>query len=78
MNIIIEDADTRKFLTIDGSWTEKPVNGLSFASTRVACAAARKEPIGQFNVVGYFADTCQFINMDQGSGKGDGSAPDMT
>ena len=75
MTIIIEDAETRKFLTAEGSWTAKPVEGLTFTSTQVASAAARKELIGKFNIVGYIADTAQFINMDHGRGKGGEPAP---
>lgn len=75
MKIIIEDAETLKFLTTDGSWTEEPLDGQSFASTRVACAAARREPIGKFNIVGYFADTFQLVNMDHGRGNGASSTP---
>lgn len=70
MQIIIEDPETHKFLSGDGCWTEKPAEGMSFPSTQAACVAGRKEPNARFNVVGYFADTHQFINMDYGSGKG--------
>ncbi len=70
MNILIEDAETQLFLLSDGRWTKKPGDGTCFASTRAACAAAKREPIGKFNIVRYFADTNQFINMDHGSGKG--------
>lgn len=75
MTIIIEDPETHKFLATDGTWSDKAVDGQVFASTRVACAAGRRESIGRFNVVGYFSDTSQFINMDHGRGKGSGADP---
>jgi hypothetical protein len=75
MKIIIEDAETLKFLAADGIWTTKPFESLGFSSTRTASVAARREAIGRFNIVGYFADTSQFINMDHGRGKGGESGP---
>ena len=68
MNILIEDAETQEFLASKGHWTKKPAEGASFATTREACAAAKGEPIGKFNIVRYFAGTEQFINLDHGSG----------
>jgi len=35
-----------------------------------ALAAAKKEPMGRFNIVGYIAETKQFINLNHGKGKG--------
>jgi hypothetical protein len=69
MNILIEDAETREFLASAGGWTKKPDKGVKFATTRAALAAAKTEPIGKFNIVRYFAETEQLINMDHGSGK---------
>ena len=70
MTILIEDAKTQEYLASDGRWTKKPDQGASFATTRDAYAAAKIEPIGKFNIVLYFGDSKQFINMDHGSGKG--------
>ncbi len=70
MNILIEDAETLQFLVSDGKWTKKPDEGANFGTTRAACAAAKREPIGKFNIVRYFADTEQFFNLDCGSGRG--------
>jgi hypothetical protein len=68
--ILIEDAATQKFLASGGRWTQTPGEGAIFASTRVACAAAKREPIDKFNIVLYFNDTEQFVNLDHGSGRG--------
>ena len=68
MNILIEDAETQEFLTREGRWTKKPDQGASFATTRAACAAAKRELIGKFYIVLYFGDTEQLINLDHGSG----------
>jgi len=70
MNILIEDAETREFLASGGGWTKKPDQGAKFATTRAAFAVAKAETMGKFNIVRYFAETAQFINMDHGSGKG--------
>jgi hypothetical protein len=70
MNILIENAETLEYLAGDGHWTKKPAEGTSFPATRDAFMAAKNEPIGKFNIVRYFSDTEQFINMDHGSGKG--------
>ncbi len=70
MNILIENAETLEYLAGDGRWTKKPAEGTSFPATRDAFMAAKNEPIGKFNIVRYFSDTEQFINMEHGSGKG--------
>jgi hypothetical protein len=70
MNILIEDAETLKFLATGGQWTGTASEGTSFSSTRAAFATAKKEPMGRFNIVWVMADTGQFINMDHGTGKG--------
>jgi hypothetical protein len=69
VNILIEDAETLEFLTNDGRWTKKPEKGVCFATTRAALAAAKREPIGKFNIVLCLGDTEQLINMDHGRGK---------
>jgi hypothetical protein len=69
MSIIIEDANTLEFLTGGRKWTKIPGEGATFPTTRAAFAAAKEEPIGKFNIVLYFGDTEQFINMDHGSGQ---------
>jgi hypothetical protein len=74
MNILIENAETLEFLATNGRWTKKPAEGTSFPATQSALAAAKNEPIGKFNIVRYFSDTGQFINMTHGSGKGAGSS----
>ncbi len=70
MNILIENAETREFLASDGRWTKKSGQGASFATTRAAQAAAKKEPIGKFNIVGQFDRFEQFFNLDCGCGHG--------
>jgi hypothetical protein len=75
MNILIENAETREFLASDGGWTKESSQGASFATTRAAHTAAKKEPIGKFNIVGHFGGTGQFFNLDSGSGKGAGLDP---
>jgi hypothetical protein len=70
MNILIENADSLEYLTSTSEWTKNAVDAKRFAATGLAFAAAKKEPIGKFNIVGYIAETKQFINMEHGRGKG--------
>src|SRR5208282_3717040 len=70
MNILIEDAETLEYLTSDNKWTKKASDGKNFGATEVAFDAAKKEPIGRFNIVFYIPQTKQFINMDHGRGRG--------
>ena len=70
MNILIEDAETLEYLTGDNKWTKKASEGKNFGATSAAFDAAKKEPIGKFNIVFYIPQTKQFINMDHGRGKG--------
>ena len=70
MNILIEDTETLEYLASNGQWTKNAVEGKSFEATGVAFEAAKKEPIGKFNIVCYISQTKQFINMDHGRGKG--------
>ena len=70
MKILIENAVTREFLTSEGRWTKKSDQGASFATTRSAHTAAKREPIGKFNIVGHISGTVQFFNLENGSGQG--------
>jgi len=70
MNILIENADKAEYLTSDSQWNPSPAAGKAFAKTGTAFDFAKKEAIGKFNIVGYIADTKQFINLHHGRGKG--------
>jgi hypothetical protein len=70
MNILIEDAETLEYLTSNQLWTKNAATGKDFGATGAAFAVAKKELIGKFNIVGYNADTKQFINLNHGKGKG--------
>jgi hypothetical protein len=70
MNILIEDAEKLEYLTGNNQWTKNAAEGKSFEATEIAFQAAKKEPIGRFNIVFYIAQTKQFINLDHGRGKG--------
>ena len=70
MNIIIEDADSLKFFIGEGLWSKNVTEGKRYAGTAAAFKAAKQEPVGKFNVVGYIGETKQFINLDHGRGKG--------
>ena len=72
MTILIEDAESLEFFGDDGQWTKNAEDGKSFESARSAYAAAKKEPIRKFNIVRYFAQNGQFVNMDHGSGSAKG------
>ena len=68
MNILIENADTLEYLTSNGQWTKNVAEAKNFAATVIALEAAKKEPIHNFNIVSYIAQTKQFINLDNGNG----------
>jgi len=70
MNILIEDAETLQFLDGNGLWTKDAAKGKNFLATQPAYLAAKKEPIGKFNIVSYIAQTRQFINLSHGKGRG--------
>ncbi len=70
MNILIEDAEKLEYLTSNSLWTKNADAGKNFGATGDAFAVAKKELIGKFNIVGYNAETKQFINMNHGKGKG--------
>ncbi len=70
MNILIENADSLEYLTADNLWTKIAANGKQFPRTGTAFDAAKKEPIGRFNIVGYITETKQFINLNHGRGRG--------
>ena len=69
MNILIEDAEKLEYLTSSNQWTKNAAEGKDFGAKAAALAIAKQEPIGKFNVVGYFSTTKQLINMDHGRGK---------
>lgn len=70
MNILIEDAETLEYLTTAGHWSKIVTEGRNFGATEKAFDVARKEPVGKFNIVCYFRQTKQFINLNHGRGKG--------
>jgi hypothetical protein len=70
MNILIEDAESLKYLAGNNQWTKNAAEGKDFGATGTAFDAAKKELIGKFNIVCYIAATNQFINMNHGRGKG--------
>jgi hypothetical protein len=75
MNIIIEDAESLKFFTGEGLWSKIAADGKHYAGTASAFKAAKQEPVGKFNIVGYITETKQFINLDHGRGKGAAEIP---
>ena len=70
MNILIEDAEKLEYLTTAGKWTKNATEGKSFGATETAFEAAKKEPVGRFNIVCYIQQSRQFINLNHGRGKG--------
>jgi hypothetical protein len=70
MNILIEDADSLEYFTIESLWSKNIMDAKRYANTSTAFAVAKKEAIGKFNIVGYILETKQFINLNHGRGKG--------
>jgi hypothetical protein len=75
MNILIENAESREYLTQDGAWTKNAGDGKDFGATQAAFEAANRQPIGKFNIVCYFLQKQHsiIITMDQGKGQGTGT-----
>ena len=69
MKTLVEDAEKLEYLTSDSHWTKIAGDGKDFGSTGPAIEAAKQEPMGRFNIVGYFPGTKQLFNMDHGRGK---------
>ena len=76
MNILIENAESRQYLTSHGEWTQNADEGKDFGATQAAFEAARREPIGKFNIVCYILQKQRaiIIPMDHGQGRGPGSS----
>ena len=70
MKILIEDAERLEYLTNTNLWTKNPIEGKCFSATGNALAAAKKESIGRFNIVGYISQSKQFVNLNHGRGRG--------
>lgn len=70
MNIMIENADSLEYFTGENQWTKTSGDGKCFKKSSAAFEAAKKEPIGRFNIVGYIPETRQFINLNHGRGRG--------
>jgi hypothetical protein len=68
MRIIIEDAETLQFLTMDGGWTGDSARAATFANSDAARERGVTLPIGEFNIVGAFSKSPQLTNLDNGSG----------
>lgn len=69
MNILIEDAESLKYLAGNGEWTKNVAEGKRFGATGTAFDFAKLEPIGKFNIVCYIPETEQFLNLNHGRGK---------
>lgn len=77
MNILIENAESREYLTKNGEWTKHADEARDFGATQAAFEAATREPIGKFNIVCYILHKPQFIiiTLDHGTGKGTSDCP---
>jgi hypothetical protein len=69
MNILIENSDTKEYLTSAGLWNKNPEAGKVFGTSRLAARAAKQEPVGKFNIVLHIPATNQFVNLDHGRGR---------
>lgn len=70
MNILIELSESLEFFRGEGAWTKDAAQGRCYPRTEMALQAAKREPIGSFNIVGYIPATGQFVNLNHGRGKG--------
>jgi hypothetical protein len=70
MTILIENAESFEYLHGDNAWAKEAVGAMTFPSTKIAVAAAKRQAIGKFNIVGYVAETAQLVSLDHGRGSG--------
>ena len=70
MHIIIENAESMEYFTGDGLWSKDALDARQYGGTGQAFRVAKLEPVGRFNIVGYFPGNRQFVNLDHGRGKG--------
>ena len=70
MNILIENPESLEFFVEEGLWSKKSAEAHHFTSTVHALRIAKQEPVGKFNIIGYFPTTWQFVNLNHGRGKG--------
>ncbi len=69
MKTLVEDAETLEYLTNNSQWTKNAGDGRDFGVTQAAYEVAKQESMGRFNIVGYFPETKQLINMNHGRGR---------
>jgi hypothetical protein len=70
MKILIEDAQTLEYYTAAGRWTKNAKEAATFPNSASAKHAGAKAPISKFNVVGFFSNSPQLTNLDDGVGAG--------
>ena len=69
MKTLVENAEKLEYLTSNSHWTKNAGEAKDFGATGAAVEVAKQEPIGRFNIVGYFSGTKQLVNLDHGRGK---------
>jgi hypothetical protein len=69
MKTLVEDAEKLEYLTSDSHWTKNAGAAKDFGTTGTAFDFAKQEPMGQFNIIGFFPGTNQFINLNHGQGR---------
>ena len=70
MKILIEDAESLKYFTGEGTWAKSAAEGQCYPATISAMLAAKQAHIGKFNIVAFVTGTNQIINLKHGHGKG--------
>ncbi len=69
MKTLVEDAEKLEYLTSDSQWTKNAGEGKDFITIRAAIDIAKQEPMGRFNIIGYFPGTKQLFNLNHGRGR---------
>jgi len=70
MNTLIEDAMKLEYLTRNSQWAKDAAAGKDFGATTATLEVAKQEPIGKFNIVGYFPATKQPFQHAWRAGQG--------
>ncbi len=64
MNILIENNETREYLTPSGTWSKDPLAGEVFSTTTAALRTVGQEAIEKFNIVFLDSRANRFLRLN--------------
>ena len=64
MNLLVENHETREFLTPAGKWSKNPLEGEIFSSTTIALRAVSHGAIQKFHLIFVDSQANQFLRLN--------------